>query len=139
MPLGERQLRGDRHLDVQRGTHARACPLTIRRLVLLAAAIITLALPACRAEDIGKPQPGTVFVSIGDNYFQPDTVTVPLGHAVRWTNAGAVQHTVVSDSLLWQSSLVAPTRWFEMRFDSSGTFPYHCSQHTGMTGTVIVQ
>ena len=25
------------------------------------------------------------------------------------------------------------------RFDSSGVFDYHCSQHAGMTGTVIVQ
>src|SRR2546422_7558790 len=68
----------------------------------------------------------------------PDTITVGVGLPVRWTNEGRVYHTVVSDSSLWSSNLLAPTWWFEVRFDSAGTFPYHCSQHAGMTGTVIV-
>jgi plastocyanin len=58
---------------------------------------------------------------------------------VRWTNEGAVNHTVGSDSSLWSSNLLAPSWWFEVRFDSAGTFPYHCSQHFGMTGVVVVQ
>jgi plastocyanin len=50
-----------------------------------------------------------------------------------------VQHSVVADSVPWQSSLLAPTWWFEVLFDSIGAFNYHCSQHAGMTGTIIVQ
>jgi plastocyanin len=98
-----------------------------------------LALPACRSDDITRAPQGTVFVSVGDSFFQPETVTVMLGRSVRWTNQGAVQHTVDSDSVLWQSGLIAPQWWFEVLFDSSGAFDYHCSQHVGMAGTVIVQ
>jgi len=98
-----------------------------------------LALPAGRANDFTKPPDGTVFVSARDSFFQPETVTVMLGKSVHWTNQGAVQHTVDSDSVLWQSGLLAPQWWFEVLFDSSGAFAYHCSQHAGMTGTVIVQ
>ncbi len=108
-------------------------------MLLLVAIAAALALPACRTEDISRVLEGTVFVSVGDSFFQPDTVTVMPGGRVRWTNAGAVQHTVVSDSALWQSGLLAPHWWFEVRFDSVGAFDYHCSQHPGMTGTVIVQ
>jgi plastocyanin len=31
-----------------------------------------------------------------------------------------------------------PSR-FEVLFDSVGAFGHHCSQHVGMTGTIIVQ
>jgi len=108
--------------------------------MLLIAATVALALLGCRSDDIGQPPAGTVFVSVRDSFFLPETVTVVMpGRSVRWTNGGAVYHTVVENSLLWQSNLLPPTYWFEVRFDSSGTFDYHCSQHPGMTGTVIVQ
>jgi len=112
-------------------------PITIAPIVI--AAIAAFALPACRADPIGAAPPGTVFVSARDSFFQAETVTVMVTRSVRWTNEGTVYHTVVADSGLWQSGLIAPRTWFEVRFDSTGTFDYHCSQHAGMTGTVIVQ
>ncbi len=107
------------------------------RLLGTAAAVVALVL-ACKTEDITRIRPGTVFVAARDSFFTPDTITVGRGFPVRWTNEGTVYHTVVSDSSLWSSNLLAPTWWFEVRFDSAGTFPYHCSQHAGMTGTVVV-
>jgi plastocyanin len=106
---------------------------------LLIATVVAFALPGCRADPIGAPPPGTTFVSARDSFFQAETVTVMVTRSVRWTNDGTVYHTVVSDSGLWQSNFIAPRTWFEVRFDSTGTFDYHCSQHAGMTGTVIVQ
>src|SRR5687767_8555716 len=92
--------------------------------------VTVLALSACLENDIGAPPEGTVFVNIGDNFFQPDTVRVPLSRSVRWTNLGGVLHSVVSDSQLWQSDTIPRTFWFEKRFDESGTFDYHCSLHS---------
>lgn len=113
----------------------------IRRVSVLVVVAIAaaLALPACRADDFTRPPDGTVFVSVGDSFFLPETVTVSLGKSVRWTNQGTVQHSVDADSVPWQSGLLAPTWWFEVLFDSVGGFTYHCSQHAGMTGTIIVQ
>lgn len=105
---------------------------------LLIAVATALVLHAC-GDDIAEPAGGTVFVSMGDNFFEPLTVTVPQGRSVRWTNGGAGVHTVVSDAQLWQSDFLHPTWWFEVRFEETGTFEYHCSVHEGMTGTVIVQ
>lgn len=113
---------------------------SIRRVwgrLLIAAAV--LAPVACTGNDVGAPPEGTVFVEIGDNFFEPLTVTVPQGRSVRWTNGGAGVHTVVSDAQLWQSDFLQPTWWFEVRFEETGTFDYHCSLHEGMTGTVIVE
>jgi plastocyanin len=108
-------------------------------VLLCVAGAAALAFPSCRTEDISKAPDGTVFVAVLDTFFQPETVSVMLGKSVRWTNEGALQHTVVADSAPWQSGMLLPTWWFEVRFDSVGVFDYHCSQHTQMTGTVIVQ
>lgn len=105
---------------------------------LLIALLAALGWSACRGPDIGAPAEGTLLVSIGDNFFEPGTLTVALGGSVRWTNGGTALHSVVADSGQWQSDLLTPTSWFEVRFDSLGTFPYHCSLHQE-TGTVIAQ
>ena len=110
----------------------------MRWLTGVALAFSAIALVACKASDIGNPRPGTVFVAARDSFFTPDTIHVAVGKAVRWTNQGHVYHSVVSDGALWGSDLLRPAWWFEVRFDSAGTFPYHCSQHAAMTGTVVV-
>lgn len=104
------------------------------------AAAIALVAVACSAKDITRVRPGTEFVAARDSFFTPTTITIERGLPVRWTNEGRVYHTVVSDSTeLFQSGLISPRFWFEVRFDSAGTFPYHCAQHAGMTGIIVVQ
>jgi plastocyanin len=108
-----------------------------RRLGAVATALAVAALVACKGKDITSPLPGTVLAAARDSFFTPDTIRVTVGTRVRWTNEGKVSHTVVSDSALWGSNVLAPRWWFEVRFDSAGTFPYHCSIHAGMVGAVI--
>jgi plastocyanin len=88
-----------------------------------------------------KPDPGTALIDIRDNYFQPNSMTVARGRVVRWTNRGGTLHRVVANDSAWQSPSLPTNYWFEVRFDSSGTFGYRClvdSTHTE-TGVVIVQ
>jgi len=105
----------------------------------LVLAVTAMLSAACPLDDISAPAEGTVFVQMRDSFFQPQTVTVPRGRSVRWTNDGAMVHSVVSDSGLFHSDLMSPTRWFDVRFDNLGTFAYHCSRHGGMTGQLTVQ
>lgn len=100
------------------------------------ATLLSLSFATCKPDPIGI-RPGTVFVTAGDTLFTPDTITVGVGFPVRWTNAGLLQHSVVSDGGLFASGLLQHNAWFEVRFDSAGTFPYHCSEHAGMVGTVL--
>ena len=100
------------------------------------ATLLSLSFATCKPDPIGI-RPGTVFVAARDTLFTPDTITVPVGFPVRWTNEGMILHSVVSDSGLFASGLLQPNAWFEVRFDSAGTFPYHCSQHANMVGTVL--
>lgn len=109
----------------------------MRWLTGSAVVVSAVALLSCKLTDIPSPLPGTVLGAARDSFFTPDTIYVTVGNRVRWTNEGRVYHTVESDSSLWGSDVLAPTRWFEVRFDSAGTYPYHCSIHAGMVGTVI--
>jgi len=110
--------------------------LTLYPRICVFAALLSLSLATCKPDPLGI-RPGTVFVTARDTLFTPDTITVGVGFPVRWTNEGMLQHSVVSDNGLWSSSLLQHNAWFEVRFDSAGSFPYHCSVHAGMVGTVL--
>ncbi len=101
--------------------------------------VLCAALLTCKPSEVFGIRPGTVFVSARDSFFTPDTIHVALHLPVRWTNKGTVIHTVVSDSGLFGSPNLTPAEWYEVRFDSVGTYPYHCAIHVGMFGTVVVE
>jgi plastocyanin len=65
-------------------------------------------------------------------------LTVNVGSKVTWTNTDSVTHTVTSDNGVFGSGDLAPNATFSYTFNTTGTFAYHCSIHTYMTGTVIV-
>ncbi len=68
----------------------------------------------------------------------PDSITVPVGRQVVWTNADAVPHTVTADDRSWTSGPLDPGKSFAMTFSRAGTFSYHCDFHPAMTGVVVV-
>lgn len=78
-------------------------------------------------------------VNIVDFEFQPSSITVSVGTTVTWHNMGSVTHTVTSTSGLFNSGNISPGGTFPFTFENAGTYTYHCSIHTSMTGTVIVQ
>jgi plastocyanin len=45
----------------------------------------------------------------------------------------------VANAGAWNSGSIAPGGKFSMTFTVAGSFPYHCSIHPGMVGTVTVQ
>jgi plastocyanin len=58
---------------------------------------------------------------------------------VTWTNNDNTTHTSVSDGNVWNSGAIAPQASFSRTFPTAGSFPYHCSIHPNMVGTVTVQ
>ena len=77
-------------------------------------------------------------ISINNFVFNPPVITVSPGTQVTWTNNNSVTHTVTSDENKFNSS-IAPGNSFNFVFQDTGTFSYHCSIHTNMTGQVIVK
>ncbi len=88
-------------------------------------------------------------VTIANFAFSPVSTKAKLGDSVRWTNMQqGVTHTSTSDGVndgsgltgigLWQSGNILPNETFTFTFTFAGTFPYHCSIHDFMTGSVKV-
>ncbi len=88
----------------------------------------------------GAPQkPETSEVKIDNFSFGPDTLTVPVGATVTWTNRDDIPHTVVSTDGVFKSKVLDTDEKFSFTFSKAGTYPYFCSIHPKMTGKVIVQ
>lgn len=71
--------------------------------------------------------------------FTPATQTVAAGEIVQWTNTGTVVHTVTFDAYPYLSDpTLAPGGSWEVKITKAGTYPYHCTIHAGMDGTLVV-
>ena len=121
---------------------------------LLAALLGALLLAGCGDDDADDAVPATEpttettagsgeaaddAVAIAGFAFGPDTLTVPSGTTVTWTNDDSTSHTVTADDDSFDSGSLADGATFEHTFDEAGTFAYHCEIHPTMTGEVVVE
>jgi plastocyanin len=75
----------------------------------------------------------------------PAELTVPAGTNVTWTNQDDILHTATSGATpgmgdgKFDGQMDGPGKSFSHVFDKPGRYPYFCSRHTSMTGTVVVE
>jgi plastocyanin len=88
-----------------------------------------------------EPTPAaTEEVRIDNFSFAPQTVTVPVGTTVHWTNRDDIPHTVVSeDKTTFKSKALDSDEDFTFTFTQPGTYNYFCSVHPKMRATVVVK
>ena len=89
----------------------------------------------------GGPGGGPVLTSsvdIRSMSFQPASVQVSVGATVTWTNFDGVNHTVTSDPGAFGSGSLTDGDTYSYTFNTAGAFPYHCSIHPSMHGSVVV-
>jgi plastocyanin len=78
-------------------------------------------------------------VDIAGQAFDPASVTVSIGDSVTWTNADGVAHTATADDASFDTGNIAAGGSDSITFATAGSFPYHCTIHPAMTGTITVQ
>jgi plastocyanin len=80
------------------------------------------------------PDPDTV------GRFTPNNMTVKVGQSIEWDwQDASVAHTVTSDDgTTFDSCLQNKGYKFVVTFNQAGTFPYHCTIHPLMIGTITV-
>ena len=88
--------------------------------------------------------PSTVLVPNGASVGQgpgyaPASLTVTAGTTVTWGNNDGVVHTTTADAGQWDSQSVNAGMTFAFKFNTPGTFKYHCTLHSFMIGTIVVQ
>jgi plastocyanin len=79
-------------------------------------------------------------VTIQSLKYSPDAIQIKAGQAVEWTNDDLTPHTVTSQGggELNSGSIEPEAEWGHT-FSQPGTFPYFCTFHREMKGTVIVK
>jgi plastocyanin len=72
--------------------------------------------------------------------FSPETIEVNIGQTVEWANNDLTPHTVTSQGTgdLNSGSIDAGASW-RHTFTQAGSFPYYCTFHPEMKGTIIVK
>jgi plastocyanin len=78
-------------------------------------------------------------VKIDNFVFGPQTITVPIGTTVTWTNSDDIPHTAVSTDGVFKSKVMDTDEKFSYTFTKAGTYSYYCSIHPKMTGQVVVK
>ncbi len=90
--------------------------------------------------------PPTIPVSIvpnaatrGNQAFQPNPIYVNILTGITWINYDTQIHTVTGTARsgqVFDSNILSPGATFTLNFVQYGTFPYHCTLHPQMVGTV---
>jgi plastocyanin len=120
--------------------------------VCKAVAIASLIACGGGGSDSTSPPPSTAVpppggVSITNDAYTPASRTVTVGSNVSWvwhTCSGDVYtgQQCASHSVTFDDGISSPTQdqgSFNRSFTVAGTYPYHCTVHPQMTGTITVQ
>jgi len=95
--------------------------------------------PAASSDTSGEAAAGESAVEIANFAFSPDSVEVAAGSTVTWTNNDSTAHTVTADDGSFDSGNLDSGATFSQKFDTPGTYTYHCAIHPNMTGTITVK
>jgi plastocyanin len=101
--------------------------------------VIAMMLLAGSSSVVPNADPSTAEVKIDNFVFGPQTLTVPVGATVTWTNSDDIPHTSVSTEGVFKSKVLDTDEKFSYTFTKAGTYPYYCTIHPKMTGKIVVQ
>jgi plastocyanin len=108
--------------------------------VMIVVALLSAGSGAVKANTQHEQGPAKSAEITIDNFsFAPGTFTVAVGTTVTWINHDDIPHTVVSTDGVFKSKVMDTDEKFSYTFTKAGTYPYFCSVHPKMTGTIVVQ
>jgi amicyanin len=117
---------------------AMTTPATTTTTAAATMAAMTTAAPATTTAAAASAK--VIEINIADFKYAPETITIPVGTKVIWTNKDSSAHTVTSDESggPLKSPLFDQGKTFEYTFDKAGTYAYHCEPHPFMKGKIVV-
>ena len=97
-------------------------------------------------EELPSPLPITeeeevvsIVANSGSNSYNPNPIEIKVGDTVTWINDDSSAHTVTSSNdSTFDSDIMRRGETFSFTFDNVGEYPYFCTLHPSMVGTVIV-
>ena len=80
----------------------------------------------------------TAAVQIENFQFSPARIEIAAGDTVTWSNKDDEIHALASDDGAFHSGGLEGDTVFSHTFEKPGTYPYRCTLHPQMTGTIVV-
>lgn len=77
-------------------------------------------------------------IEIKDHVFIPTKMTIQAGTKVTWINQDDDPHTVVEKDGVFRSGALDTQDSFSYVFTKAGTYPYFCTLHPMMVGSIKV-
>jgi len=87
----------------------------------------------------GWADPAAAAVAIDNFTFNPQNITVKAGTTVTWTNKDDIPHALAATDRSFKSKTLDTENHYAFTFTAPGTYPYFCSLHPHMTGTIVVE
>jgi plastocyanin len=81
---------------------------------------------------------GAVAVSIKDFEFTPAAITAKVGDVITFSNTGFEPHNATLDAGGCGTATLQTDQTDGLTFAAAGTYPFHCTVHTQMHGTITV-
>ena len=76
-------------------------------------------------------------VLMDGGHFVPPWIEIAVGDTVTWTNRDALLHDAAGDG--WTTEQLVDDESDSVTFSTAGSYPYVCTIHPSMTGTVVVR
>jgi plastocyanin len=104
---------------------------------LFAAAVISVACLLQTAVAVAAPTTHTIVIA--GMKFAPEALIVKSGDTVVWVNQDFFPHTATAQNRTFDSRDIEATKYWKYVAKETGRFPYICTLHPTMTGTLIVK
>ncbi|XGV94325.1 MAG: cupredoxin family copper-binding protein (plasmid) [Leptolyngbya sp. BL-A-14] len=91
-----------------------------------------------QAQPQASAQPAKVTIKIRNFKFEPASVTIAVGETVQFINLDEEPHTATSTDGVFNSKGLDTNQTWNYTATKPGTFPYLCSIHPFMKGTLTV-
>ena len=117
-------------------------PFSCRSLGILVG-VLGLATSVAPGTAAGAAKPKTHTVNIDGTAFVPPKMTVATGDTIVWVNKDPYPHTATSSAAVkdggFDSKAIAGDKSWKFTAKKKGDYPYICSIHPSMKGTITVK
>jgi plastocyanin len=111
---------------------------TVQRLLAVLFGL-SLVGPVSAGAESSQPVKPALTVHIKDYAFGPKAAHVRVGDTVMFVNDDDETHTVTSTDGSFDSKGLTEKATFSHTFTKPGTYAYHCTIHTSMKGSIVVE